>query len=70
MFISPHPLAGNVFSIYEFPQAASMSDPAQDDGFGQLIYPPNDTFNVSTAFMAEGMNEFCMYPWHELYAGH
>ena len=70
MFILPHPLAGNVFSIYEFPQAAAMSDPAQDDGFGQLIYAPNDTFALGNAIIAEGMNEFCVYPWLHLYAGH
>ena len=70
MFLLPHPLAGNVFSIYEFPQAYAMSDPAQDNGFGDLIYAPCNTFNVSSAIILEGMNEFTMYPWHQLYAGH
>ena len=70
MFIFPHPLAGNCFSIYEFPQAAAMADPAQDNGFGELIMAPSATFIVSSAFRAEGMCEFTVYDWHQLYAGH
>lgn len=52
------------------PQFQSMLGPYQDDGFGQLIYAPSDTYVLGNAIIAEGINEFCVYPWHELYAGH